>query len=149
MNQLKNKITNLVTFNFICCGDFLYTGENLTNNPSYILEKWNRYCGYRPNQQYKETNFSDFKQFKEKYHQFWYCDDTINKYLEYFWSIRKSTNLHFVINRFEYFFGCINNITSVLQGGVHPTLKLKIDDWLESQDLDIILRDIKLNKLIN
>lgn len=147
--NLLNKITNLVTFNFVCCNDFLRTGKNLQNNPNYILEKWEKYCNYQPNKQYSQTSNPDFKQFRDNYHQYWYCNNDIDRYLEYFWTIKKSTDLQFVISSFEYYFGSINNITSILQGGVHPTLKIEIDDWIESEDLNVIIRNLKLNNLIN
>ena len=143
-----NKITNLLSFNFICCDEYLFTGKNLTNNPTYIFEKWNRHCRFTPDREYKCSQNPQFLQLRESYHKVWDCNDDIDRYLEYFWSIQKIRNIEGIVDRFEYYFGSVNNITSIISGGIHPNLKRGVDELIDSMNLDVVLRDIKLNSLI-
>lgn len=148
MCQYLNKITNLLSFNFICCDEYLFTGVNLSNAPVYIFEKWDRYCQFTPDREYKCNQNPQFLQLREKYHKMWFCSDDIDRYLEYFCSIRGSGNIEWIVDRFEYYFGSVNNITPIISGGIHPNLKRGVDEIIDSMNLNVVLRDMKLKDLM-
>ena len=77
----------------------------------------------------------------------WDCNDDVDRYLEYFCSIKKSGNIEWIVDRFEYYFGSVNNITSIISGGIHPNLKRGVDELIDSMNLDVVLRDMKLKDL--
>lgn len=142
-----NEITNLLSFNFICCDEYLYTGKNLNNNPVYIFEKWNRYCQFITDKEYKCSQNPQFLQLRESYHKVWDCNDDIDRYLEYFWSIQKIRKIEGIVDRFEYYFGSVNNITPIISGGIHPNLKRGVEELIDSMNLNVVQRDMKLKDL--
>jgi hypothetical protein len=149
MSKSLNKITNILAFNFVCTNSFLFDGNKLDNDPTYILEKWSKHCGFTPKEEYVSifNQNPDFLKFKEEYNKTW-NNQNIDRWLEYFWSIRKSADIELIVNRFEYYFGSATLVADTVCTGVHPILKTSINDLIDSANSTKVLRDMNLDELI-
>ena len=148
MSSNLNKITNILCFNFVCTNNYSFKFID-ENDPTYILEKWWKHCSFTPKEDYK-SNFDtndDFLKFKEEYNKTWNSQN-IDRWLEYFWSIRRSPDIEWIISRFEHYFGSPSLVSDSVPTGVHHILKTSINEFIDSSNLTKVLRDMNLDELI-
>lgn len=139
----KSKLDNLInfSFNFHRCSDinFLY------QSPDYIMEKWDKYIGIRPD--FNNINFNCNEEIKiNEYYNIW-GDSFINKKIILF--IFRMNNSNFlpsnIIDIFEETTGIDkSNITTDKYLHLHTNLIAFKNKWLETT---VIKRDYKLNLL--
>ena len=72
----------------------------------------------------------------------------IDRWLEYFWSIRGITDIDCIISRFDYYFGSPSLVSDSVPTGVHHILKTSINEFIDSINLTKVLRDMNLGEII-
>ena len=158
MNKDYNRILNLLRFN-VCMNLTNYNRVSdstlirnatlLNHDPSYILEKYNRWIGSAITKDYAHYTPDDMTNFFHAYYKRWGSEsDSVRNILIYL--LHSNLNLTKMFLNFEEYIGPFDMIRSRYISGLHSTLEGNVCSIIENNrdTVKIILRDLKLRKLV-
>jgi hypothetical protein len=142
------RIHNLFCFN-VNFSKFVYNEELWKQSPDYILEKWNHWIGFQPDNSdlsYPES----LDDFMDKYLKIWKNIDGVKNILIYLKLTEQRLDLMTMVFFFEKYLGPISMISPISTKGLHPNLYEFVETVIGRNDDNItkVLRDMKLGQLI-
>jgi hypothetical protein len=140
MDKNLNKIRNLFSFTLLF-SEIILDNELYKHSPDYILEKYNKFIGFEPILDFKESD-NDIKLINT-YEKIWKADLVKQQIL---YINNNSLNLLKMVESFEKYIGPIYLIKEEQVSGLHHNLEKELDKIIEfnSDNIKIILRDLRI-----
>lgn len=136
----ENQLYNLIRFVVI------FTGEVNRSSSDYILEKYNKYIGFKP----IKNNGAPTERIKI-WEVSWGDSKSIKNQLHFLTSINGGKNLSDIIELFEKHIGPFDMINDIEMSGLHPLLEGKVVESVFSGNKLFItkfLRDKNINNIL-